>query len=111
MAFQFPEHVLFSFFKSRKESRQLDNYLTRYLAGTYQMSAEETDKLHFVTTTESLASRKVTMFRIFDPQEANGSAEALTYGDLDNHRASLKFEGRFAPDKTVTEIKDLRNTD
>ncbi len=108
MAFQFPDITLFSLFKSNKKSRVLDDYLARYLAGTYQMGQEETDKLHFVTATESLASQKVTMFRIFDPQLANSNGEAVSYADLDGQMGSLQFEGRFAKNKTVTEIKDLR---
>ncbi len=100
---------MFSFFKSKNESRPLDDYLVRYLEGTYQMPQDETSKLHFATTTESLASRKVTLFRIFDPAQANGADNKVSYQDLDGHRSSLQFEGRFAPDKTVTEIQDLRS--
>ena len=100
---------MFSFFKSKNDSRPLDQYLVRYLAGTYQMSSDEIDKLHYATTNETLAGQKVTMFRIFDPSMANGSAEKLTYEALNDHMASLQFEGRFAKNKTVTEIKDLRS--
>lgn len=73
------------------------------------MTPEETGKLHFVTTTESLASQKVTLFRIFDPSTLNGTAEDQTYKDLDGHTSSLRFEGRFAQNKTVTEIRDMRS--
>lgn len=100
---------MFSFFKSKNDSRPLDQYLVRYLAGTYQMSSDETDKLHYVTASETLADQKITMFRIFDPSMAIGSAEKMTYEALSDHTASVLFEGRFAKNKTVTEIKDLRD--
>lgn len=101
---------MFSFFKSRNESRPLDGYLVRYLAANYQMTPDETGKLHFVTTKESLAGKNVTLFRIFDPAAANGADEKVTYQALDDHRPAVAFEGRFAPNKTVTEINDLRRS-
>lgn len=102
---------MFSLFKSKKGSQPLDQYLVRYLSGTYQMTDDQIGKLRFATTTESLASQKVTLFRIFDPAAANGSADSITYQGLDDHKSSLLFEGRFAMNNTVTEIRDLRATE
>ncbi len=99
---------MFSFFKSRGGARPLDDYLTRYLTATYQMSADELGKLQFATTKTQLASQNVTTFRIFDPSLANGSAEKLNYSDLDGQADAIQFEGTFASDKTVTEIRDMR---
>lgn len=102
---------MFSIFKSSKNSGPLDQYLVRYLAGTYQMGTEETDKLHFVTKNETLASQKVTMFRIFDPTGTNSDDAGVKFDALDDQRSALQFEGRFAKNKTVTEIRDLRTAE
>lgn len=75
------------------------------------MGTEETGKLHFVTKKESLASQNVTLFRIFEPTAANVDADSMKYDALDEQRSTLKFEGRFAKNKTVTEIRDLRNAE
>lgn len=102
---------MFSLFGSRKGAKPIDDYLARYLTATYQMSDEETGKLHFVTTTESLASQKVTLFRIFEPSGSSADQDKVSYESLDADSPSIKFEGRFAKNKTVTEIRDLRSAE
>ncbi len=102
--------LLFSFLKS-KGSRPLDQYLARYMAGTYKMPQDEIDKLRFATTKQTLASRKVTLFRIFDAGMVNGDVDDVTYESLDQQQGAVRFEGRFANNKTVTEIKDMRKRD
>ena len=100
---------MFSFLKAmRGQSRPLNDYLTRYLVGTYGMSKNEASRLHFTETKQRLASMNVKLFRVFDPETVSGNGESVPYASLDENQAAVVFEGRYAADGTVTEIKDLR---
>lgn len=101
---------MFSFFKSwRGRSRDLDGYFTRYLTAHYNMTPEELSKLKFTTDTDRIASRDVTMFRVYDPERTTTSVDKITYKLLDDYPEAIMFQGRFAANNTVTEIKDLRS--
>ena len=99
---------MFSFFKSRGHSRSLDDYLTRYLTAHYGVTANQLENLRYVTSKRKLDSRNVTTFRIFDPSLVGDLGDRTSYADLDDHQGALQFEGTFASNKTVTEIKDMR---
>ena len=99
---------MFSFFRWRGHSRSLDDYLVRYLTAHYGMTADQLGELRFTTSKRKLASRNVTVFRIFDPSLTGDPNNRNSYADLDDHQGALQFEGTFASDKSVTEIKDLR---
>jgi hypothetical protein len=100
---------MFSFFKSwREKTRSLDSYLTEYLAQGFQLGPLETNQLQYVRATEQIAGRGVSLFRIYDPR-VTSATENVTYAALGAHPGAVWFEGRFAPDGNISEIKDRRN--
>lgn len=101
---------MFSKFSSwRSRTRPLDTYLTEYITQTYSMSAEDAGELQFVKSSQRLAGKNVALFRIYDPRQIADSAAKVTYSVLDDHLALVQFEGRFAPNGNISEIRDKRN--
>jgi hypothetical protein len=100
---------LFSLFKTwRNRTRVLDTYLIEYLQQTYKMSDADITKLEFVTGTEQIASKSVALFRVYDPAKTKESPDKMTFAGLNSQRETILFEGRFAKNGNISEIKDLR---
>lgn len=103
---------MFSFLKAmRGQSRPLNGYLVRYLVGTYGMTKDEASVLHFTEMKQRLASMNVKLFRIYNPEIASSNGDSVTYASLDDNRDAIVFEGRYASNGTVTEIKDFRKSE
>ena len=100
---------MFSFFKTwRNRTRVLDTYLIEYLQQSYKLSDADIKKLEFVTGTEQIASKSVSLFRVYDPSKTAVSPDKMTYAGLNSQRGAIQFEGRFANNGNISEIKDLR---
>jgi hypothetical protein len=100
---------MFSFLKSRRiRTHALDTYLTEYLAYKYRLTPAEVAHLQYVKADERIASRDVSLFRIYDPARVGSSNGKVTYAVLNSSPEAVLFEGRFAPNGNVSEIKDLR---
>lgn len=100
--------MMIPFFSGRRNRVQLlSPEFSTYLDTKYGLSQESTTGWRYIEGSTTVASRKVKLFRIFDPAAVPAGAK-ISYDALDEVSKAVQFEGRLAKDGSISQFKDAR---
>lgn len=94
--------------KLLKRSQLLDEQFTGYLREKYGVDPAESGKWRLAYGSTTLASRKVKLFRVYDPARLSDPAKLMAYDALANSSDAVMFEGQLSKNGDVGQFRDMR---
>jgi hypothetical protein len=91
----------------RNSAKPLDAQFSAYLKEKFDLDASETSKWMLVYGSTMLASRKVKLFRVYDPALLTGDKN-VNYDSLAALPAAVKFQGAMSSNGEVGQFNDVR---
>jgi hypothetical protein len=90
----------------RNRVQDLDENFLATLTKDHNLDPDAAGTWRMVKGSAMVASKKVTLFRIFDPALLKGLV--VNYKMLDSNRGAVQFEGRIGNNGFVSNINDVR---
>lgn len=90
------------------KSKPLDSDVQQALASQFNLDDDQIKEWRMVDGSTTLASRKVKLFRVYNPAELADPSKNVTFKSLDGSPKALKFEGQLSSSGRIGECKDVR---
>lgn len=90
------------------KSKGLDERYTDFLSAKYGLDESVTASWLMAYGSTTLASRKVKLFRMYDPALLEDSTQNMSYDKLEATPGAVMFEGQLASDGNMGQFKDMR---
>ena len=92
----------------KKKSEPIDAQFNRYLNQKYGLETSETEGWRLIYGSTKLASRKVKLFRVYNPAKLADVTSRPSYDELSASPEAVMFEGQISSNGDVGQFRDVR---